>query len=177
MKHKCLCVFSIVLGLILLASACANRKKTENTVYVEYAFHNGVDEMFEAADCVIRGRIADSTVEWLSWLKQEIATVYTVEIAGFYKGDTGKKAIEVMTMGAETATAVFRYEPEITVSMNTEYIMFLGKSREHNNTFWLIAGPYSLYRIEGDRIIGVTNALSYDDLSRLAKAQEDTKID
>ncbi len=163
----------LLLSMSVLLSACANAKKSENIVLVEYAHFASVEEMYQKADFVIKGKVIKSRVQWLSWVKQELATIYTVEILGSYKGFTADKTMELLTMGGETATAVFRYEPEIKLSMDTEYVMFLSKSRQIDNAVSLIAGPYALYRVDENGITGTSyaNKLTLEDLKRMQRME------
>ena len=173
MKLRSTQLFLMLLGLIILLSACANAKTTapehsvgttKKTVYVgslDAEYFDNIDEVYKGANFVIRGKVVGSRVEWMSHKMKPTAndpktltTIFTVEIVSFYKGDTGTKTIEVMQMGGETEIAIYRYEDQPEITKNTEYIMFLSKNPVIDNAAWLIAGGMqSLYRIDGNRLV------------------------
>jgi len=197
-------LFLMLLSLIILLSACANAKTTvpdqtsakspQKTIYIgslDVLYYDSADALYKEADLVIRGKVVDSRVEWLShvikptagaetdpnknpgYVNKALTTIFTVDIVNFYKGDTGKKTIEVMQLGGETETEIYRYEDQQELTKNTEYVMFLGKSKQRDNAAWLIAGGIqSLHLVDGNKLITSADnkwALTFEDLSKLAE--------
>ena len=199
MKLKNLLLVSTTIALMFFSSACINEGRTDSEKdiaigKVDYAWYDSTDALYEKADFVIKGKVLNSRVEWMSHVIEPtaeeksdpilnpdgeidddkmITTIYTVEINVVYKGSLGK-TIEVLQLGGETDTATYSYEgaPEITI--NKEYILFLSESTLYENAGWLLNNAQALYKVEGNDLIKLpqnTLELTYEDLARLEKSQ------
>ncbi len=201
MKRKNITLFPIMLFLSVFCIACTARTSdtagtTGKEVYTgrfDYANYDKVETLFTVADYVIRGKVIDSKVEWLSHLIQPageeesdpyknpggevndekvLTTIFTVEITDSYKGKAIGNTIEVMQLGGETKTAVYRYEGAPEIAKNIEYVLFLSMSNQRDNASWLLNDVQSLYQVNENELIrlsGNSLELTFEDLSRLAK--------
>ena len=171
---------------------------TDKEVYIgrlDYANYDKIETLFTVADYVIKGKVIDSRVEWLSHLIQPtdeeesdpyknpggdvndekvLTTIFTVEITDSYKGKASSNTIEVMQLGGETETAIYRYEGAPEIAKNIEYVLFLSMSNLRDNTSWLLNDVQSLYQVNENELIKLSvNSLelTFEDLSRLAETE------
>lgn len=207
MKLKNLLLASTAIALMFFSSACINEGRTDpekdiattpendiNIGKIDYAWYDSIDALYEKADFVIKGKVLDSRVEWMSHVIEPtaeeksdpilnpdgeidddkvITTIYTVEINVVYKGSVGK-TIEVLQLGGETDTAKYSYEGASEITINKEYILFLSESTLYENAAWLLNNAQALYKVEGNDLIKLpqnTLELTYEDLTRLKKSQ------
>ena len=207
MKLKNLLLASTAIALMFFSSACINEGRTDpekdiattpendiNIGKIDYAWYDSIDALYEKADFVIKGKVLDSRVEWMSHVIEPtaeeksdpilnpdgeidddkmITTIYTVEINVVYKGSLGK-TIEVLQLGGETDTAKYSYEGASEITINKEYILFLSESTLYENAAWLLNNAQALYKVEGNDLIKLpqnTLELTYEDLTRLKKSQ------
>lgn len=207
MKLKNLLLASTAIALMFFSSACINEGRTDpekdiattpendiNIGKIDYAWYDSIDALYEKADFVIKGKVLDSRVEWMSHVIEPtaeeksdpilnpdgeidddkvITTIYTVEINVVYKGSVGK-TIEVLQLGGETDTAKYSYEGASEITINKEYILFLSESTLYENAAWLLNNAQALYKVEGNDLIKLpqnTLELTYEDLTRLEKSQ------
>ena len=207
MKPKNLLLASTAIALMFFSSACINEGRTDpekdiattpendiNIGKIDYAWYDSIDALYEKADFVIKGKVLDSRVEWMSHVIEPtaeeksdpilnpdgeidddkvITTIYTVEINVVYKGSVGK-TIEVLQLGGETDTAKYSYEGASEITINKEYILFLSESTLYENAAWLLNNAQALYKVEGNDLIKLpqnTLELTYEDLTRLEKSQ------
>jgi hypothetical protein len=158
---------------------------------IDSAIYDSVDTLFSKADYVIKGKIIDSRVEWMSHVIQptpeeasnpklnpggekddtkDLTTIYTVEVSDTFRGEA-RKTIEVMQLGGETETAIYRYEESPAITKYQTYVMFLRKSHLHENGSWLLNQAQAVYQVDGDVLVKPTEFafdFALNDLSRLA---------
>ena len=212
MKYKNILLSLVFSVSVALLSACSNisigdpgqspieslDKKTYIS-YADYEHYDSIESLFAQSDYVIRGKVIDTRVEWLSHSipltpeeeadpntnpylgtdqepsdEKKVTTIYTVEAVELYKGDFGNKVLEVMQLGGETDTEIYIVEGEPEITQNIDYILFLSKSELRENAAWLLNADQSLYKVEGENLLMLpsnTLELDFEDLSRLSNKE------
>ncbi len=201
---KKILLISVAVTLMLFLSACTDygRDDTEKDVVigqVDYPWYDSIDALYEKADLVIRGKILDSRVDWMSHVIEQtaeeesdpilnpgrknddkvITTIYTVEITAIYKGSTDKTT-KVLQLGGETDTAIYIYEGTPEININKEYVMFLSKSTLYENAAWLLNNVQAIYKVEGKDLVKLpqnTLELTHEDLTRLESNYKNRNVE
>jgi hypothetical protein len=191
---KKIMLISIAVAMMLFFSACTNegRASSQKDIVigqVDYPWYDSIDTLYEKADMVIRAKILDSRVEWMSHGIEQgakegsdqilnpgaknddkvITTIYTAEINAIYKGSP-VTTIEVLQLGGETDTEIYMYEGTQQINIKKEYVMFLSKSTLNENAAWLLNNIQAIYKVEGKNLIKFpqnTLDLTYEDLTML----------
>lgn len=208
MKLKRMQLLALSLCMIVLLGACSGMNGTvpgqspigsSNKKVIafktDYPFYQSLDALYQKADFVIKAKVLDSRVEWMSHVlprtaeyyanpnnpggKQDdtkmITTIYTVEITASYKGKDGVKTMNIMQLGGEDESAIYVCEETPKLAKNTEYVLFLSKSSLRENAGWLLNNIQSLYQVKGNDLMSIpgnTITINLDDMVKLMEAHK-----
>lgn len=180
-KRKMLFLTSIL--CIMIFSACGyngTKNSTDKEVltgYIDAIHYDSLNELSNDADYVLRGKIIDREFEWrvisrpdpdvylnpedMPPVTEDLVTVYTVEVLDTYLSSSKiEDRIDVLMMGGETDTTIYRFEGSPELNVNDEYIFFLSKSSMFENAGWLLNLEQSVYKVDESNISKVNGGFT-----------------
>jgi len=170
----------------------SNAPQEEKTIVVgigDSPYYSSLGELSEKADYIVYGKVLSKRYEWRSLrIKSNdtnpytnpggeeeddltLVTIYELHVMKHYDGEECESdRLEVLVIGGETNTMIYRVEgtPEITV--DEPYVFFLRKSAIWENGTWLLNDSQSLYSTDGTNLFCVDDRgfdLSFEQLEKL----------
>lgn len=197
MRKQVQIITIIIVSVFLFTSCSTASKDSEKTTVItraDYPYYEDESAIYEKASLVIRGKIIDKRMEYMSQVieltkeqkddpqlnpggdvdeEKEMVTIYKVKIIDSFKGDVVKgDVVEIKQFGGETKDTIYIEEGAPQISQNGEYIMFLESYEDSPAT--LLNNVQSLYGIEDNKIINhVENDFNVT-IEKLEKLSNDT---
>ncbi len=192
MKIKKIFLSCLALTLIFSFIACESGEISSSDKelvigYIDYPWYDSLQELYAAADFVVKAKVLESRAEWMSHLvdptqnnnpeadpggevngQKVLTTIYELEIDTAYKGRAGDR-IELFQLGGETDTVIYEYEGSPEISINQTYLLFLSQSGSSENASWLLNHEQAIYKVEGNELIRLSSdtwELTFEDLPR-----------
>lgn len=126
-------------------TASKDSEKTTVITRADYPYYEDESAIYEKASLVIRGKIIDKRMEYMSQV---------IELTKEQKDDPQLNpgdVVEIKQFGGETKDTIYIEEGAPQISQNGEYIMFLESYEDSPAT--LLNNVQSLYGIEDNKII------------------------
>jgi len=145
----------ILLGTALLLAGCVEESSVEGiSETIEWPEYHE-EEFFKSVPLIVRARVEKRVRQLkdadLSTQKKEAVTEYAVEIIDTIKDERPSPNPRILLV--QPGNSEFRYEGFPLLEVNKEYVLFLEEGFLAGKKQWMLTAPYSLYFIQGDRMV------------------------